>query len=127
MSNGRFLEQQGSRIVFANPNNRKQTLTSKLQLSRKDVGSAKVENVRGSIKIYDPTAQVQVPDCKSDCIPNTEQLVVEVNFSGSAYNKAELRQMLTDAITAINTNFDSFMLGWNLTSASEVIFTPVAS
>lgn len=127
MPNGRFLEQQGSRIVFANPNNRKQTLTSKLQLSQKNVGNAKVENVRFSVKTFDPAAIVVVPDCKSDCIPSTEQLVVELSFSGSALNKAALYQMLQDTITATQQNFDDVMKGWNLSSASEVEFTSPAT
>ena len=125
MPKGRFLEQSGSRVVFANPEIRKQTLTSKLQLSQKDVSGAKVENVRSSIKVYHPSATIVIPNCEANCLPRTEILTVEISLSGSAYNKAMLRQMLTDAVKAIDSNFDGFLVGWNLTSASDVEFSAV--
>lgn len=122
MSNGRFLELVNDRIVFANSANRDQTLSSKLTVGKKMVGKQEVRNIRLNAKIVTDRVPVVVPGCDDACSRGTEQLVAELGFSGSVHSKAQIKQAVADLCYNVIENIDDYLDGWNLTSASTIVF-----
>lgn len=115
MTNYRHIDTTARSVIFANPLAITDTLRFNVSTATKNVGSAKIPNVKSEIK-----SNSVAPVLVGETNVGDEAIAVSTTISGSLTNKDLVKKKVLVHLTAVQQFLDDLVAGWKPDSDAKV-------